>query len=412
MKCNLMHKNIPVMSFEYDDISGSITRLYETYSTEHLPVGVICANGVIDRYDLNRWWTARAIPMSRDGLIDILYTLGINVVTPLLGKNYGLSLSDQYWICPENSGITWDKVNFFDNAFSEDFGDVLIGNSDSTKDINFMSPDITSGGWLKKKWKIVDDKRVLFKGGSKPFQQEPYNEAFASTVMKRLGIPCVQYSTALIDGKPYSTCEDFIDRDTELVTAYEIMKFKKQPNHISKYEHYINCCKELGIDNIQEFLDKMITIDYIIVNEDRHLNNFGLIRNAETLKYVGIAPIYDSGSSLWFNSPDTQIKAGAREAVCKPFKDNHADQIKLVSSFDWLDFDKLYAASEELNEILKGSEFISDDRRSKICSAFTARIDILMGIAEQNMKYTNINEIGNDVTEDIAYSGGQQEQTF
>ena len=49
MKCNLMHKNIPVMSFEYDDISGSITRLYETYSTEHLPVGVICANGVIDR---------------------------------------------------------------------------------------------------------------------------------------------------------------------------------------------------------------------------------------------------------------------------------------------------------------------------------------------------------------------------
>ena len=106
------------------------------------------------------------------------------------------------------------------------------------------------------------------------------------------------------------------------------------------------------------------------------------------------------------------IKAGAREAVCKPFKDNHADQIKLVSSFDWLDFDKLYGIDEELNEILKGSEFISDERRSTICNALTARIDILMGIVQQNMKYTNINEIGNDVTEDIAYSGGQQEQTF
>lgn len=90
----------------------------------------------------------------------------------------------------------------------------------------------------------------------------------------------------------------------------------------------------------------MITIDYIIVNEDRHLNNFGLMRNAETLKYVGVAPIYDSGLSVWFNSPDPQIKVGARKAVCKLFKDNHAEQIKFVSSFDWLDFDKLYGIDE------------------------------------------------------------------
>ncbi len=41
----------------------------------------------------------------------------------------------------------------------------------------------------------------------------------------------------------------------------------------------------------------MIVLDYIIANEDRHLNNFGLLRNAETLEWYGFAPIYDSGSS-------------------------------------------------------------------------------------------------------------------
>lgn len=39
----------------------------------------------------------------------------------------------------------------------------------------------------------------------------------------------------------------------------------------------------------------MIVLDYLIVNEDRHQNNFGVVRNAETLEYLGAAPIYDSG---------------------------------------------------------------------------------------------------------------------
>ncbi len=34
----------------------------------------------------------------------------------------------------------------------------------------------------------------------------------------------------------------------------------------------------------------MIVLDYLIANEDRHLNNFGVIRNAETLEWLGFAP--------------------------------------------------------------------------------------------------------------------------
>lgn len=48
----------------------------------------------------------------------------------------------------------------------------------------------------------------------------------------------------------------------------------------------------MGVKNIEKFLDRMIVLDYIIANEDRHFNNFGLLRNAETLEWSGAAPIF------------------------------------------------------------------------------------------------------------------------
>ena len=42
----------------------------------------------------------------------------------------------------------------------------------------------------------------------------------------------------------------------------------------------------------------MFILDYLILNEDRHLNNFGIIRNVDTLKWLDVAPIFDNGQSL------------------------------------------------------------------------------------------------------------------
>ncbi len=42
----------------------------------------------------------------------------------------------------------------------------------------------------------------------------------------------------------------------------------------------------------------MFILDYLILNEDRHLNNFGIIRNVNNLNWIDIAPIFDNGQSL------------------------------------------------------------------------------------------------------------------
>ena len=405
MKCILKHKNIDVMSLDFDDVTGVIIKTNDIFEPLHMPFGVLQSNGIVDRKELNSWWLSRAIPASRSGLKEALEKLNISSPAEMLSRSYGLNLSDQYWLCPENLKIDWHSVNFFENSFSEDIGNILIGIGDDSDNINYMSPDSASDGWLKKKWKIINGERVLFKSGSGIFQQEPYNEVLATVIMKRLGIPCAEYSITNIGDVPYSVCNDFICADTELITAHNILKSKKQPNHISKFEHYINCCREFGVSDIQESLDKMITVDYIIVNEDRHLNNFGLIRNADTLSYVGAAPVYDSGSSMWFNKATHLIKAGARGAICKPFKTDHSDQIKLVSSFDWFDINKLKGIDEEFNEILKHSEDINSRRRKVLCDVLNDRVKMLGDIIDHSVKYTNIPACGNDVEEDIAYAG-------
>lgn len=52
-----------------------------------------------------------------------------------------------------------------------------------------------------------------------------------------------------------------------------------KPDDITIYQYYINCCNEVGIKDAQLRIDQMIVVDFLMVNEDRNENNFGLIRN-------------------------------------------------------------------------------------------------------------------------------------
>ena len=364
----MMHKNNPVAEMEIDSASGYIAKLRDVFDPLRLPVGVGIDRDVIDRKALNDWWTGRSIPASRAGLNDALMSIGVSSPTLLLEKCYGLSLSDQYWICANGSGLTWETVNFFHNDFSKDMGEVLFGHEPPDPDrISFVSPDNTSDGWLRKKWIIAGGKRYLMKGGSGYFQQEPYNEVIACAIMRRLGIVHVTYTLTVDSGKPYSLCENFITPETELIPAWRVLQTQKQPNHVSSRDHFFACCDTLGIPGVRQALDRMLTVDYIICNEDRHWNNFGLVRCADTLEWIGFAPVFDSGTSLWYDK-----RVGAK-AECKPFRKDHAEQIKLVNDFAWFDIDSLRGLEDEILEILSSSGDVDKERREAMAKAVADR---------------------------------------
>ena len=410
MNCTLMHKNVPVARLVLDEGTGAVSKIFEVINPEHLPIGILQNNNTADRTALNDWWIDRSIPASRFGIRKALDVLNVTNTKALLTKCFGLSLSDQYWMKPDNTDVSWRDINFFENAFSDDIGDVLLGKTDKKKEFDFHSPDNTSDGCLKKRWKIIDGKRCLIKGGSAPFMQQPFNEVIATKIMQRLGIWHIAYTLMWDDECPYSVCEDFITSETELVSAWRVMHTQKKDNNTSVYQHYINCCKALGIKNIESYVDQMIVLDYIIANEDRHQNNFGLIRNADTLEFIGVAPIFDSGSSLGYDKMIGQIRSD-RRVECKPFKKTHQEQLKLVTSFQWIDFDKLAGIEDEIRNIFQGAgEFEDKDRINAIIASVMRRIEEVhtMALSKQQVQDDIDQDVENDVAEDYGFGMNMQ----
>ncbi|MCL2361765.1 MAG: excisionase [Defluviitaleaceae bacterium] len=367
MEYILMHKDIPVVDMVIDE-TGFIAKLGTVYDERRIPIGVHTYASGIDRKGFNDWWLGRSIPASRDGLRDALMIMDVTSSSMLIEKCLGLSLSDQYWICPKGSGLNWSDINFFSNDFSVDVGEMLFGNK-VNRQIDFISPDNTSDGWLRKKWIIIDGKRYLMKGGSGVFQQEPFNEVIASEIMERLGIPHIGYSLTFQDDKPFSLCENFVTPSTELVPAWRVKGTLEKVNHETHLAHLVRCCVNLGIPDVHNAIYQMIVIDYIIGNEDRHYNNFGFIRNADTLEWIGPAPIFDSGTSLWYNSPRV-----GQKIECKPFHSSHEEQLK-YAGLEWFDIDKLQGIKDAVVAILMKSAPVDDARRDAIAKIIVDRAE-------------------------------------
>jgi hypothetical protein len=373
-----MHKNVPVIDIEIDLEIGSITKINKIFDTRRLPVGTEMSDGKPNRRSLNDWWMGRTIPASRDGIREALRNMGVSSSEHLIEKCYGLSLSDQYWFSPKEEGLKWENINFFQNEFSKDVGEILFGREpDADVHINLMSPDNTSDGWLRKKWIIADGKRLLMKGSSRPYNQEPFNEVIASAVMRRLGIYHADYKLMYERERPYSLCENFVTPDTELVSARRVWETQKRSNNDSVLTHLLRCCESLEIPGAGEAINRMLTLDYIISNEDRHFNNFGFVRDVNTLEWKSFSPIFDSGTSLWYNE-----RFVGRETECKPFKSKHEEQIKLVSDLSWYDYSSLDGIKTACMEILAKSNEPDEARNEKIAQAVAERCETIERMRE------------------------------
>jgi hypothetical protein len=377
----LMNKHTPVVELNIDEDTATIAKVGQLFHPEYLPIGIQLVKDLPDRKSLNDWWRGRSIPASRSGIREALTILHIAYTEQLLTKCYGLSLSDQYWINPRRHPLKWEDINFFTNNFSDDVGNALFGQVSENNDPDLISPCNTSDGWLKKKWKILDGERVLIKSGSNPFQQEPLNEVIATSLHKRLNRAAyVPYRLIWEDNLPYSVCPNLVTPDTELVSAYSIFKSRKRLNHHSFYEHFLLCCDQLGIPGMKEFLNYLLVFDYLIANTDRHFNNFGCVRNVETLQWQGPAPVFDSGTSLWHDQVSRAILP-ENDLSCQPFKATHNQQIVLAGSLEWVDFSALRDLDEEFRILLISSSYIDETRTDALCAGLKGRVRQLEELA-------------------------------
>ena len=376
----LMHKNIPVAQMDIREASGSLVNITKTINPNHAPVGTLhiaSQKPEISYTSLDSWLANRTIPNSRQNLDLIFDGLNIPNTRALSLKSYGLSLSDQYWLKPTTADFSWESINFFQNDFSDDIGEILLETKHTSDgDINLHSPSNNLNGILKKKWTIQNGERILVKGGSDGFQQEPYNEVIATAIMNELNISHVPYVVTSRKGQAYSLCKNFINENTELIPAANVQNTQIH-NPDNPYQQLLFCCEELGlgIDNIKVKLDQMMVIDFIISNTDRHLNNFGFIRDANTLKWQGFAPIYDNGTSLFNRNRDWKYGN-----LSKPFKRFHSQQLALVQDFSWYEPIPKQKLSDIITDTLSKNKLLSVERITAIADATSRKADFITNL--------------------------------
>ena len=396
MKCVLMNKKKEVLLAEYNEESKFFDKIYEVYDINYAPYILKSfykedeINDTPFRTNLSEWFRGRGIPSWRDRLDLLLHRLNINAPSELLDKAFGLSLSDQYWLKPYNTKINYDDINFFDNDFdySEFLEASLSKNSKTIMSENSLkTPNNTTDGMLKKAWIIDGGTRYLIKGGYKNELLQPFNEVLASEICKRLGFNHVTYTLDTYKDTVVSICPCFITKDTELITCYQIRNDMLRNDNIKDYEEYINILEEHGISDARIKMEYMYIIDYLIMNEDRHLNNFGIIRDVNTLEWLDVAPIFDNGESLnitYYDNEELHISGEGRLFYeVKPFD----EIIKVVKDIKRIDLSKLDGIVEWFDELLHKYQNItgfSDTRINRLCILLNRQINKLKELQENS----------------------------
>ena len=357
---SLMHRDEPVCTISIDTVSGAILRVSKPLNPELLPLG-----GSIDSAMLKKWWQRRAVPVGQGKIQRILEQMGIATPQEYLVRNLGLSLTDHYWIKPLDMELGWAEINLFTNDFRDPVGDMQLGlELDKIWDLppNAFSPSSSTQGDLTKKWIITDGKRCLVKGNHGGNSQESLNEIAATLLHRKQGrFPFVSYSTMRLgdDQQIYCVCESFTSDEVELMPAIDIVESQKKDNAMSMYEHFIHVCIEHGMDEsvVRAFLEYQILSDFVLTNTDRHLNNFGVLRDAHTLKFIGMAPIFDTGNSMFWQNPRLPEHSDLTDIPVNSFRTTEKRMLQLVRDQDVLDLSKL-PTEEELRTIYESDALI------------------------------------------------------
>ena len=378
---HLMHRDEVVCSILIDPITGAILKASRPSAPELLPLG-----GNIDSAMLRKWWQRRAVPVSQGNIRRILERIGITTHT-YLEQNLGLSLTDHYWIKPLDADFGWQEINLFTNDFRDAVGDMqLSGSIDEVPELpqNAFSPSSSVQGELRKKWIISNGKRFLIKGNHGGNSQESLNEVVASRIHQRQGKqPFASYSPIQIgpDHPFCCICESITSDEVEFIPAIDVVESAKKDNALSLYEHFIQVCSAHGLDDsvTRPFLEYQILTDFILTNIDRHLNNFGVLRDTHTLKFIGMAPIFDSGNSMFWQNPRLPERDDLTRIEVNSFRGKEMQLLEYVTDKSTVD-PQLLPSCDELRDIYEMDPLIPC--LDSILLGYQKKIDLLASFSK------------------------------
>ena len=210
----------------------------------------------------------------------------------------GATITDNYWVRPVGSDLTYDDVKFTDDYFSNL---ALKGSYNSfnraANSRRSKTPELTNVGSFEKCWKLKDGKWWMYKKAS---HNEMFSELFIYELGKALGFNMAVYERG--DG-----CIKSLD-----FTAGASVNFEPASAFMGDNEDYADVVKALEHICPKAIPDyvRLIFVDTLCANPDRHTNDFGLLREVKTGKLLGLAPNYDNNMALISRGYPSTPKSG------------------------------------------------------------------------------------------------------
>lgn len=395
IKYSLMHKNDKCGTILFDENIGRITEYHDDRN------GLSPYLGNCDIKKIQKWWEMRAVPASRATMQQVINNANCLNTEVYLAKNLGLSMTDTYWIKPSGIDLSFDNVKFA-NLAAYSHGKIPYHNATS------YDPNASLGGQMEKYWDLMHKTPILVKESYKYYGQQSINEVFASIVHSRQpsNVEFVRYTAEMTEDRGVQCkCPAFTSENIELLSAYEMVESRKIQNSQALYDEYINICVENGIDynQIQEFMDYQTMTDFLITNTDEHLLNFGVLRDPNTMKLIGPAPIFDSGNSMFYSDgrKTPYTRAGILDIPITSFYKREEKLLGKVKNKTTVDLNSIPSAGE-VKELYANAgipeekaDVISKnyDTKAKMLSEFQRGKTISLykeKQAEKNSKYNTI----------------------
>jgi hypothetical protein len=332
----------PLLSFELSvGAVGYAVRITNVGAQRNLlPFAMeITGDGVL------KWLNQRTIPKNRAYVHSILNTMGLSLrdTKGLIDICKGLSLNDSFWVVPVGFSGKYSEYNLYENRFSEILAlTALTGESINEERARRIrtSPEFTTNGMLPKAWRRRNGRILLFKGGiwrqyaAAPDPLEPYSEYYAAQIADAMGLKPVKYGLSRWKGVLGCTCALFTDIDTAYIPMAAVVRPRDTDADSSRY--YSICgewCKAFDHEKgtrLFDYFASTLVFDSLILNEDRHFGNFGVLRDNHSGEIIGNAPIFDNGISLFNYSSIQELRKldAHRQAYANYFRQSFDRQAR------------------------------------------------------------------------------------
>ena len=288
----LLNQDVPFLRFHAVRNEFDEPEFFEdTWYTDLRPIGYRSLTAFLER---------RKAPKHREHIRELLERYDCDDLEGFLRVTHALSLNDTFWVRQADSDLCWDSVSLYRNEFDQLVSEAAFDGTISETDLSSTSPEFGTDGYYAKCWIRRKNEIYLYKSGSALNVIEPLSEYLASQLSEILCPDSVQYDLDRYHGKLVSTCPLFTSEGLGLAKGGSILRKGSTVPEMLRY------FADIGAE---EQFRRMCVLDAVIMNPDRHLGNFGVLFDNDTLSVCGMAPVFDNNRSLFPELDEEQLAA-------------------------------------------------------------------------------------------------------